>query len=68
MGLEISDPVLLYIRSKSEILTGNPEILWDILEIPPKGRKQAISEAFTSKWINPPIACYNVVIRHFRKN
>lgn len=33
-GLEIFDPVLLYIRSKLEILTGNPEILWDILEIP----------------------------------
>lgn len=33
-GLEISDPVLLYIRSKLEILTGNPEILRDILEIP----------------------------------
>lgn len=75
MGLEISDPVLLYIRSKSENLTGNPEILrgfpeilWDILEIPQKGQKQAISGALPSKWINPPVTCYNVVIRHFRKN
>lgn len=67
-GLEIFDPVLLYIRPNAEILTGNAEILWDILEIPQKGRKQAISGALPSKWINPPVACYNAVIRHFYKN
>lgn len=64
-GLEIFDPVLLYIRTKSEILTGNKEILWDIWEIPQKGRKQAISGALPSKWINSPVACYNAVIRDF---
>lgn len=68
MGLEISDPVLLYIHSKLEILTGNPEILLDILEIPKKGQKQAISGALPSKWINPPVACYNAVIRDFCQN
>ncbi len=68
MGSEISNPVLLYIRSKLEILTGNPEILRDILEIPQKGRKQAIFGALPSKWISPPVACYNAVIRHLYKN
>lgn len=40
MGLEISDPVLLYIRSKSEILTGNPEILRGFPEILFSRRRQ----------------------------
>ena len=54
MGLEISGPILLYIRSKSEILTGNPEVLWDILEISQKSQKQAIFGAFPAKWDNGP--------------
>ena len=49
MGLEISDPVLFYIRSKSEILTGNPEILWDILEIPQKKPKTSHFRGFHVK-------------------
>ena len=40
MGLEISDPVLLYIRPKSEILTGNPEILRGFPEISFSRRRQ----------------------------
>lgn len=39
-GLEIFDPVLLYIRPNAEILTGNAEILWDILEIPQKAENK----------------------------
>ncbi len=54
MGLEISDPVLLYIRSKLEILIWNPEILWDILEIPQKKPKTSHLRGFPVKMDKSP--------------